>query len=215
MARAADGDRSEIDGQNVEGCFRAAHDCSGHAREDAVGSVRGNQLGENTQASATAERTHQGHGQEFRGEADEFEHRIERAAEHVDPACSAEHADGHEDGDKERDDAQGNLETFLRAFDKFLVHGDASQRRIERKEREKERNGEDRQCLHVGCKPSAISVVSSAGRLPDEVEKEDAKDGEEQTRTPTERVGRGRGQGVRLLGVFFVFGRFIRRGDRR
>ena len=215
MARAADGDRSEIDGQNVESCFRAAHDCSGHAREDAVGSVRGNQLGENTQASATAERTHQGHGQEFRREADDFEERIERPAEHVDSARAAEHTDGHKNGDEEGNDAQGHLESFLRALDEFLVDRNAAQRGVEREEREEKRDGEDGESFDVGCEPSAVAIVARARRFPDKVEKEHAENGEEKARAPTERVGCRSSQGVRLVGVFFAFGRFVGRSDWR
>ena len=215
MARAADGDRSEIDGEDVEGCFRAAHDRAGHARENAVGSVRGDQFGENAEASAAAERTHQGHGQKFRRETDDFEERIERAAEHVDSACTAEHADGHKNGDEEGNDAQGHLESFLRALDEFLVDRNAAQRGIEREEREEKRDGEDGESFDVGCEPSAIAIVARAGRFPDKVDKEHAENSEEKARAPTKRIRRRSGDCFRLLGFFFAFGRFVGRSDWR
>ena len=182
VAGAADGDGAEVDGEHVEGGFGAAHDGASHAGEEAVRAVGGDEFGKDAETPATAQRAHESHGQEFGGEADNLENRIERAADQVDATGAAEHADGHKDGDEERYDAQGDLHTFLRALDKLFVDRNPAEDGIEGKKREQEWNGEEGNGGDVGREPTTVAVVALPSGAPEEEKEKDAEGGEDETR---------------------------------
>ena len=171
VAGAADGHRTEVDGENVERRFRAAHDGAGHAGEQAVRSVGGDEFGEDAHAAAAAQRAHEGHGEEFGGEADHLENGIERAADEIDAAGAAEHANGHKDGDEKGNDAEGDLDAFLGAFDEFFVNRHPAEGGVEGKKRKEERDGEEGNGGDIRCKPAAVSVIAFARGAPEKKEK--------------------------------------------
>ena len=74
-------------------------------------------------------------------------------------ARAAEHADGDENPDQERDDLHGDVESFLRAVDEDVVDLDLADQAGERDEDEQHRNRPERDRLERG----ADHELASAG----------------------------------------------------
>ena len=132
MASSPDGDRTEIDGQHVEGCFGAAEDGPGELCRVAVGAARLDDLRKESGGGTAAEGSHQDQREDLRWKTDQVEHGGKEAGQDVDSPGRSEDADGDKDGHEVGEDPQGDLDALLGAFDEFLVDGDAPEGGVER-----------------------------------------------------------------------------------
>src|SRR5580765_2427719 len=81
----------------------------------------------------------------------------------IDSARAFKHSNGNQDRDQERNDAQDNIKTFLRALDELLINFDPARCSIDRKEAKQERNRQKGKRVHASDK--SIRVVGA--RIPE------------------------------------------------
>ncbi len=143
VAGAADPDGAEVNGEDVEGGLRAAHDGAGGAGDEAIGAACFDEVCEEAECAAAAEGADEDDGEEVDWEADAIEQWAKRAGNQIDAAGGAEHADGDEYGDEVWDDADGDVEAIAGALDELLIYLDATGEGVDWENGEEEWNGED------------------------------------------------------------------------
>ena len=92
-----------------------------------------NDVGQQRERRATAERTHQGERKKIGRKMERRENRSEQTSQQVNSARAFEHADADQHRDQERNDFQDHAEPFLRTFDEFLVDLDPARGGVDRK----------------------------------------------------------------------------------
>ena len=210
MAGFFDADGAEINGENVEGGFGAAIDGAGGAGDEAVRAEIFDEFGEDAECAATAEGPHKDEREEVGRKTDREHDGLERAAEEVNATGGAEHSNGDEDRDEIRDDANGDVEAFFCAFNKFFIDADAAQGGVERKNREDEGDGDegdgvddaDEDGLMSGFGGERKAEERRKGEAEKDKEEEEEERGEDESAPPLER----------LKGGGFFEGRFFGRG---
>ncbi len=127
MACVFDVDAAEIDGEDIEGGVGSALEDATESSDEAVGSVGVHGFEHQSSCSATAERLHEcrrNSSGEVGIDAAGCETPGYASFEQVHSSASAEHADGNEDGDEVRNDADRRLEPAFGAVDEGVVDVD-------------------------------------------------------------------------------------------
>src|SRR5438270_13849765 len=101
MPRLFDADRSEIDRRDVEGRLSAAINGRRHQADDVLRAEPMNDVGEQRERRAAAERTHQGQWEKIGRELERRQNRREQTRQQIDSTGAFEHADATETRDKD------------------------------------------------------------------------------------------------------------------
>ena len=157
-----DSDRAEIDSEDVERRLRAAVDRRSSAADERVRSELLDDVRGQRQRSASGKSPQDHQWENLRRKTRGAEHRTQRIGEHVHCTRGAKHADGHENPDQKRDDANRDLESFLGTFDEDVVDLQPADHSHKRNSDEQYGNGPQRDCSESRANHSA---ASSCGAL--------------------------------------------------
>lgn len=130
VANVANADRAEINGDHIERRLGTALHHGSEAAGKGVGTVSLHGLDHQAARAASAKRFHQGGGQSFdeaQVPSQSGQHPTHAIQQQVQGAAGPKNPNRHQHGHQKRNDVDGHLEAFLRAFNEFIVNVDAFQ----------------------------------------------------------------------------------------